>query len=64
MAFWSVFYIWIGFLCSEVSSGNCETMELIKIGKSQSHNRIIILIYQISVIETKFLNRYFLYLII
>ena len=26
-AFWSFFYIWSGFLCAQVSSGNCETME-------------------------------------
>ena len=24
-AFWSLFYIWFGFLCAQVSSGNCET---------------------------------------
>ena len=24
---WSFFYIWFGFLCAQVSSGNCETME-------------------------------------
>ena len=26
-AFWSFFYIWFGFLCVQVSSGNCDTME-------------------------------------
>ena len=26
-AFWSFFYIWFGFLCAQVSSGNCEMME-------------------------------------
>ena len=25
-AFWPFFYIWFGFLCAQVSSGNCETM--------------------------------------
>ena len=25
-AFWSFSYIWFGFLCVQVSSGNCETM--------------------------------------
>ena len=26
-AFWSFLYIWFGFHCAQVSSGNCETME-------------------------------------
>ena len=28
-AFWSYFYklFWFGFVCAQVSSGNCETME-------------------------------------
>ena len=29
--FWSFFHIWFGFLCAQVSSGNCETMESRKI---------------------------------
>ena len=30
-AFWSYSYILFGFLCAQVSSGNCETMESLKI---------------------------------
>ena len=26
-AFWSFFYIWLGFLCAQVFFGNCETLE-------------------------------------
>ena len=31
--FWSFFYFWFGFVCAQVSSGNCETMESWKICK-------------------------------
>ena len=42
-AFWSFFYFWFGFLCAQVSYGNCEITETWKICnfdlKSGSHVR-------------------------
>ena len=47
-AFWSYFYIWCGFLCAQVPSGNCETTESWRIAifsvKPQIHVRIVIVL--------------------
>ena len=47
LIFWSFFYIWFGFVCAQVSSGNCKTMDHEKFATLtlKPRSRVRILIY-------------------
>ena len=53
-SFWSFFYIWFGFLCAQVSSGNCETMESWKVCNFDPKASEVMLEFQY--IECTFVN--------
>ena len=40
-AFWSFFYIWVGFLCAQDNAGSCEKSAILS-PKPRSHDRIFI----------------------